>query len=93
MLDELATVIVEQCNLASEKDALEVSEGATINVDGGRITSAKGAVLDVNALHARHGPSRVTITGVNLHAKESPKIGRGNEVSVNGEQTQAAKQP
>jgi hypothetical protein len=70
--------------LEATKDAIEVSEGATLVVEGGRITSAKGSAIEVKQLHARHGPSTVTIKGTVVEANDPPKIGKGNKVTING---------
>lgn len=83
-VDEAATVTVERSTLEATKDAIEVSEGATLVVEGGRITSAKGSAIEVKQLHARHGPSTVTLKGAVVEANDPPKIGKGNKVTING---------
>lgn len=93
VMDEMALGSVEHCGLTSEKDAVGVSEGATLTMKGGHVTSTKGAALDVKALHARHGPSKVEISDTTLEAPETPKVGKGNKVSLNGEAPQQATAP
>jgi hypothetical protein len=62
-----------------------VSEGAHLDVKGTNLGPTPAAALDVEGLHARHGPSKVVFTAVQLDATLPLKIGKGNEVSVNGE--------
>lgn len=89
VLDEFAEVSINGVRMASVKDVIGVSEGVRLVMKGGSLSSTAGSTLDVENLHARHGPSAVRFNEVKLAAPQVPKVGKGNQVSLNGEELNA----
>ena len=84
-LDENADVVVSSTSLRSGKNALSVAEGSVLRMNGGSLGSEYGASVDVDALHARHGGSRVELTRVDVSGSTVAfKIGKGEQVLVDG---------
>lgn len=84
-VDEFGEMKLEQSSISSIADALAVSEAGTVKFSSGSLSSLKGAALDVDPVHARHGASVVELTGVRMeHAVVPLKIGAGNRVVIDG---------
>lgn len=84
VLDEAGLVRMDGGSFSAGKDVLAVSEGSTLELKNAGITSGPAAPLDVEPMHARHGPSQVVFQDVAIQGARSVKVGRGNNVSVNG---------
>lgn len=86
VIDELAAVSAVNAELASTKDVVGISEGARLTMEKGRIGPTRAAALDVEPIHARHGATEVEITGTVIDAALPPKVGKGNQVKVDGKE-------
>lgn len=85
VMDEFAEAGVTGGRFASASDVVGVAEGARLELSDARLGPTPAAALDVEGLHARHGPSTVMFKAVEIDATMPLKIGKGNDVSVNGE--------
>ncbi len=84
-VDEGGEVDLRSVQLRTIKDAVSVAEGAMLSMSEGTISSKEGAALDVKAVHARHGATRVTWTKIDAKdAARTPQVGKGNAVTVDG---------
>lgn len=84
-LDERAEVVVRSTSMRSGKNTVSIAEGSVLRMDDGSLGSENGAAVDVDALHARHGASRVELTRVLISGSKVPfKIGKGEKVLVDG---------
>jgi len=93
VIDEAGRVRIEGGDWDATKDVLAVSEGASLEVNGARISSRQAAPLDVEPMHARHGAAHVVLSDATLDAPKPVKVGKGNEVSVNGEAINVTRTP
>lgn len=90
-VDEHGVLKISAGTIEAHREALVVSEGADVSVEGGAMGSRTGRVIDVKAKHARHGASHVTLEGVTLpKAADALRIGPGNDVLIDGQATTGA---
>lgn len=86
-VDERAELEMTSSSVESHKEALAISEGSTVKVKNGSLNSTADVVVDVKALHARHGASRVDLQGVAIKQGGAGfKIGVGNHVIMDGKE-------
>ncbi len=84
-LDENAEVVVNSTTMSSGKNTVSVAEGSVLRIKDASLVSEFGACIDVDALHVRHGGSRVELTHVNVSGSKVPfNIGKGEQVVVDG---------
>ena len=89
-LDEAAKAIISSGYIGSSKDAISISEGSGLKMTDGKLSSLKGEAVDVDAVHARHGPSSVELTHVEISGMDVPyRIGKGNNVIVDNKPLEA----
>ncbi|MCU0319731.1 MAG: CotH kinase family protein [Flavobacteriales bacterium] len=87
-----ASGTVERGKLTGAKRAVQVWEGATLELNAVQITAQERGV-DVDEVKGRYGPSKVTVKGGVRQAPAPVWNGSGNTVSVDGVAVEATAKP